>query len=782
MGEAPLGGLFLIRKSRLLYLLRVLLGVSVGTLAGAAPDHTLVKLRVERDGIYRVTEKQLARAGFVVAPDDVDRLRLRLRDQRVPARLVREGLAAEDGSFALDFVGRFPRGKKTHEDEYNLASTYRLDVTHDDKVVRYQEIPEPGLEGPVTNRSELRMHYEVNRKLMRFSGGQTPDEVWYWDLLMASDKQARTFKIRAERVAVGKPYTLRLRLMGYSSVPANPDHVVEVRWNGRPLAEAAWDAQTPQVYEQVLPAGSLLEGNNVLSLRVTGAKTGGLDVVLLDWVQLDYTQQLRVGAQLPFNGPGSVRLSLDSGAPARLTVFDEVRATVQASRAARRFTRFQPPADSPAAAVENSAFWAVREGGWLTPGISVGRFEDLRAATPAELVIVTDAELMPAARRLAEARRAEGLSVLTVDVQDIYDNFSGSFLEPASIRVFLKHAWDNWQPRPRYVLLFGDASWDYTSRNVSDEDYPDHTFIPESWSSVVPKNESVPLRPGDSRNDRQHVPTYQWQSPWGHAASDNYFACLDGDDTLPDLALGRLTVGTRAEADAAVDKLLAYGRLPQPTSAPRALFITDQYDYHKTQSDHLGGLVGRRGFDVTKIYPQAAEKDNLGNSAKIREAWDGGPAVVVFAGHGGRYIWRTGPPDPLKNHDLFTLDDLDRLQATDRLPIVLSLTCYSAPFDHPTADSIGEKLIRLQQKGAIAILASSWRNVPPFSLAESMLETLGDSSHPRLGDTFLAAMRRVGQNDSLNTYNLLGDPSLRVPRLPDLPPPAPSAAPPAASP
>jgi len=70
---------------------------------------------------------------------------------------------------------------------------------------------------------------------------------------------------------------------------------------------------------------------------------------------------------------------------------------------------------------------------------------------------------------------------------------------------------------------------------------------------------------------------------------------------------------------------------------------------------------------------------------------------VVFNGHGGRYIWRTGWPDLTKNHDLFTLDDLDNLQPTTRLPVVLSLTCYSAPFDHPLADSIGEKLLRIKE-------------------------------------------------------------------------------------
>ena len=55
---------------------------------------------------------------------------------------------------------------------------------------------------------------------------------------------------------------------------------------------------------------------------------------------------------------------------------------------------------------------------------------------------------------------------------------------------------------------------------------------------------------------------------------------------------------------------------------------------------------------------------------------------------------------------------LDTLADNDRLPVVLSLTCYSAPFDHPTADSIGEKFLRIPERGAIAVFAASWRNSP----------------------------------------------------------------------
>ncbi len=78
-----------------------------------------------------------------------------------------------------------------------------------------------------------------------------------------------------------------------------------------------------------------------------------------------------------------------------------------------------------------------------------------------------------------------------------------------------------------------------------------------------------------------------------------------------------------------------------------------------------------------------------------------------FIGHGGRYIWRTGPLNLRKNHDLFTLDDVSHLKNGANLPMILSMTCYSAPFDNPTEDSIGERFLREADRGAIAVFAAS---------------------------------------------------------------------------
>ena len=180
-------------------------------------------------------------------------------------------------------------------------------------------------------------------------------------------------------------------------------------------------------------------------------------------------------------------------------------------------------------------------------------------------------------------------------------------------------------------------------------------------------------------------------------------------------------------------------------------------------SDRLAQALATDGFRSTKIYPQASEADNELNTKKILEAWNEGNWAVSFLGHGGRFIWRTGPPDYRKNHDLFTLDDLDQLEPTADLPIVLALTCYSAPFDHPNADSIGEKLLRLPERGAVAVFAASWRNSPSSRMGQIVLEELNVPG-ATVGEAILRAKRQIGNRTLVEQYNLLGDPALPVRR------------------
>jgi hypothetical protein len=137
--------------------------------------------------------------------------------------------------------------------------------------------------------------------------------------------------------------------------------------------------------------------------------------------------------------------------------------------------------------------------------------------------------------------------------------------------------------------------------------------------------------------------------------------------------------------------------------------------------------------------------------------------LVHFIGHGGRFIWRTGPPDLRKNHDLFTLDDVSKLENSGRLPMVLSMTCYSAPFDNPTEDSIGERFLREADKGAVAVFAASWRNSPSTEFSTHLVKELLKPGQT-IGEGIVRAKQAINNRVLVEMYNLLGDPAVVLER------------------
>jgi hypothetical protein len=115
--------------------------------------------------------------------------------------------------------------------------------------------------------------------------------------------------------------------------------------------------------------------------------------------------------------------------------------------------------------------------------------------------------------RLAELHRNEGLSVEVVKVQDIYDEFNYGVVQPQAIKDFLQYTYYYWKaPAPAYVLLVGDATYDYK----------DHLGL----------------------GLKGHVPTHLFESYYAsyQTSNDNWFVCVSGNDVLSDMMIGRLPV------------------------------------------------------------------------------------------------------------------------------------------------------------------------------------------------------------------------------------------------
>ena len=148
--------------------------------------------------------------------------------------------------------------------------------------------------------------------------------------------------------------------------------------------------------------------------------------------------------------------------------------------------------------------------------------------------MIAPTEFMPALDSLIALRRAQGLTVALENVQAIYDTYGDGRPDPQAIRAYLAHAYTAWTVRPTYVLLIGDGSFDPRQYRAGSPP----TFIPPYLADV---------------------------DPWaGETASDNRYVTVDGQDTLPDMLIGRLPVKTLAETQIVVDKIVQYETKPFP--------------------------------------------------------------------------------------------------------------------------------------------------------------------------------------------------------------------------
>ncbi len=364
---------------------------------------------------------------------------------------------------------------------------------------------------------------------------------------------------------------------------------------------------------------------------------------------------------------------------------------------------------------------------WIKPQRPHSLRED---ADGYDYLMITHGSLVGAVEPLAELHRRQGLVVNTVEVQDIYDEFNHGIASPNAIRDFIEYTGQKKAtPLLRYVLLAGDASWDIYSET------------------------------GAVRN---LIPTMQVRAHDELAASDNGFVTLVGDDWRPDLAIGRIPAASTAELAGVVKKIIAYSEDESNASwQKRATWITDATANFQNFSTRLASVLNKAGFTVNTVYPGEKELTVAQDQQDIVDAINDGQLLLHFLGHGGRFVWRTGPPDLRNSSDLFSVNDIEQLQNQGKLPFVLSMSCSSGPFDHPEAGSIAESFIMLPKTGAIGVLAASWRVPALESFSSLLIKELTDGAQS-IGVAIMKAKQAEDSQVMVESYNFFGDPALKL--------------------
>jgi hypothetical protein len=742
------------------------------------------RVAVVEEGVYRVTYEDLVSAGLEAKTLPARGLGLFNRGESVPLWVQDGGDGRLGAGDWMEFVGERLPGETSHYNEYTNVNTYvlRTDVLKPSRM-RAQRNPPSGGGGLASTALTGRVHLEQDLLLLRLSGhAQKREELWYWAKLTHIDPEPfrQTLDLSDLDRSSSRPVSFRLDFRGWSQPATKPsatlnDHRVEISVAGQLVDTAEWNnADGSRLVElPPLPASALQPGPVEVSVKVPARSTGGpdplVDVVVINWIEVDYPRvgRIRNAQTRLYTADDDAPLRLLTPAAGPLALYGDDGSRVEGSG-----LRLEPRADQTLvwAAPGEARRVDVVTAGQLRPPQSVTLDRPSTLASKkhrADYIMVSHERLRDAIQPLADFHRQRGLAVEVVDIQDVYDEFNHGILHPRALKDFLSHAYHSWRrPAPRFVLLVGDASWDAKNEKHEAGQYPDATFNPMHGTAFAGIG-AIQYGPGTELKHRNLIPTWSYLTYDGHAAGDNWFVSLDGDDDLPDMAVGRFPVTEASDVAAIVEKSIRYQQ--QPEYGPwrnRMLWITSEQTGFIQMSDQLAQTFAKEGFASEKVYPPPDAAAGAHDQQRLRDALDRGDLLVHFVGHGGRFIWRTGPPDWQKHRDLFNLDDIDKLQASDRLPMVVSMTCYSAPFDHPSADSIGEKFLRVAGKGAVAVLAASWRNAPYRTMSEDVYRELTEGGQT-LGEAIQKVKRKNLHREFLEQYNLLGDPALvlATPRL-----------------
>jgi len=527
--------------------------------------------------------------------------------------------------------------------------------------------------------------------------------LWFWDVVVSAG--SKSFPFTASSLAEGEA-NLEVHLQG-----ASLDHRVRLLVNGIEVAEESFAGKTAKRLEVSLPAGVLREGENQLTLRSEAEPS----MVFLDRFAVVYPRKpvAETGVLKGFF-PESGTLSLG-----------ERGLVVQTAPE----TAWLEGSEGGSFGVEaGRGYLAVAPEALLEAKLRVPPASRLRSPrNRADYLLIAPREFLPAAEPLLKLRRSQKLVARAVAVEELYDEFGYGEARAEAVKEFLEYAYHHWQkPSVWYVVLFGDASYD--ERDV--------------------------LRTGV----RNLVPTPIQKTSYLWTASDPSYASVNGEDGLPDLALGRLPAASVEEARALVEKLLRYEESGMDLGGPAVLVADDPDsagDFEK-DSDELASQL--RGREVEKIYLRGLGRDPTRSS--IREALDRGASLLSYVGHGGIALWAS--------ENVFESRDLEALSSQPRQPVLMTMNCLNGYFHFPYFDSLAEAFVKAEGKGAIAAFSPSGLslNAPAHLYQRALVEELTSNAHLRLGDAVLAAQRTYAESGAfpelLAIYHLFGDPALNL--------------------
>ncbi len=378
--------------------------------------------------------------------------------------------------------------------------------------------------------------------------------------------------------------------------------------------------------------------------------------------------------------------------------------------------------------------------------------QNLHSISGAEMIVIHHSDFSTVAEEFVRYREQQsGMKIVTVDIDQVYNEFSGGAQDATAIRDFCRMIYER-DPDFKHLLLIGDASFDM--RHIRDE------LTNQNFVTTYQTVESI--------------------NPINAYPSDDYFALLDDNEGTPtlsggmDITVGRWPIQKESEGMIILDKIKKYESDSRFLGdwKQRICLVADDEDgkLHGEQAETLAKRLYSNypNFEYAKVYLDAhVQESNSGGdryptvNKKIDDDYARGLFLMNYIGHGGNKGWA--------QERILTIPQLLQWKQKNGYPIIVTATCSFASFDDPDFTSAGE-LTLLQPAGGVVSILSTTRIVYASrnfelitELFKDIFEKNPDGSRMTLGEVTRIAKNNLSAGASTTNarkFGVFGDPSM----------------------
>lgn len=656
------------------------------------PFKSFVKIKIDKDALYRIDYNTLIEYGL--NPDLISPSKIKLYNKgiEIPVYVKDNSSLSFNRDNYVEFYGVKNYDSVDYKSIVNRGEEYRnyMDRYSDTSIYILSYEGSDGLRIPINanyqnsedtlNYGIEKIHIEKDNRLWFYDvlSARTQLPFWQehkvWTMDVVGNGSNVNYTFNASNIVPNEGFNAVVRLLSYSANSNNGIHEFSLNLNSGISDSIRFNYRETADLSISRSSNLLLNGRNNLVLSGYNTNTE-FQQALVDWIDVEYPKfNFAENDSLMFIAP-DVETKIYNISVSNF--FDTNIVLYKVSGECRKINNFQLNNNVllfSDIVSSGDKYVIIKESSVCKPVLSEkSEIKDISISEGVEYLIITNKELQKSAALYETFIQDKyNLKTLVAFTDNIYDEYSNSYMNPHAIKKYIKHIYDNGEKKLKNVLLLGDANYDYKKSN---------NFIRKNL-----------------------VPSY------GFPNSDSWYAVFDDSSLIQSISIGRVPAAYDEEVINYLKKHQNYiSRKYDNWNKNYLLFSggnpSTQYELEQIYSVNnnlINDLINEKPIkgNATHFYKTLNPASNMGpySLEDIKNSINGSGIFYSYIGHSGTRTWDNG------------IIEVENLQSSyaDRHPLITDFGCSTGKFAEPDVDSFAEYFISKSKNGqAISYIGNS---------------------------------------------------------------------------